>query len=707
MKQFDKLNSSIPIGLVEDTSKRRVESKTFVTGKDKFRTVIAMGQLHYSNNGILEDVELVPRTVGQNFVIDKAAYTAVIPKKRIGYKFTNHNGKTVSANLKSIGGILLKDLPVNINAIVRHDEFIQYDEVLPGLDIFLKITPNGIEWFKTIKNSSAPRKFEWDMEEDSDFGGAVKYRSLGKDAEKRSMEMVSTVSNEDRSTPGKKKFVYTEEFKGRVAEVRDSKTRVKSYTTNVSYPLTLDAPTTFDVQAGSDDVYDTESGGFNAAGSNNYFGFNGTGNPLFNAGYRFSAVNVPAGATITSAKLKTTVNGGTGLTSVAGTLKVADSANFPAWADNTNQPITVSFLTKSVAVNGITGTGAYTISGAAFSSAIQTIINKGGWASGNAIGVGLMADANTGGAKLAYMGAYETSQANSAHLELDWTTATDVSVAAVAGTMVFTGQVPTVGAGAAVTGVVGAFAFNGQVPTVGAGAAVTGAVGSFVFNGHAPAITAGTGVNVGSALGSIVFTGFAPSIQTGAEISGETGAFVFNGHAPSITTTVDARPGAGSLVFSGHAPQVSASREVSAAVGSMSFNGLAPAFFNILPFTLTAGMYDIGPLGKTRNPYLPMGVMVTDRANGLDYLIDRDTEGNVRAVQLAFTNGLRAYKPLGPYSGPTIGQKRLYVENGTLGTETVNGYVPNNSPINNLVTSSADLYELQDIGDTLTWVAVS
>ena len=123
-------------------------------------------------------------------------------------------------------------------------------------------------------------------------------------------------------------------------------------------------------------------------------------------------------------------------------------------------------------------------------------------------------------------------------------------------------------------------------------------------------------------------------------------------------------------------------------------------------FTVTAGMYSIGPLGRSDNPLLPFGTILVDRSDCLNYIIVRTSAGAVDLQTVTFKNGLRTYNPFEPFSGPVLSGKRLYSDNGVLNTENIVGHIVNSSPINNLTTDKTDVYELLDVNDTLTWVLV-
>lgn len=89
-----------------------------------------------------------------------------------------------------------------------------------------------------------------------------------------------------------------------------------------------------------------------------------------------------------------------------------------------------------------------------------------------------------------------------------------------------------------------------DVPAAGGGnLTVAPGAGSVVFTGNAPSVdsTAAPGA------GSLVFTGLAPSAD--ATVAPGVGSVTFTGLAPSVDSTV--APGVGSLVFTGYAPTVS------------------------------------------------------------------------------------------------------------------------------------------------------
>lgn len=144
------------------------------------------------------------------------------------------------------------------------------------------------------------------------------------------------------------------------------------------------------------------------------------GSPYWWSGFRFSTVTIPVGATITSAKLTFTDYANASPSAYGVTIKCEDAdsaANFTTTADILGRTRT----TASASWNTPTSTTVDTTRDTTdFASAVQEVVDRAGWASGNALMVILESISGTAGDQYqAYF--YEDSTTKCALLTIEYT----------------------------------------------------------------------------------------------------------------------------------------------------------------------------------------------------------------------------------------------------------------------------------------------
>jgi len=135
---------------------------------------------------------------------------------------------------------------------------------------------------------------------------------------------------------------------------------------------------------------------------------------------RFTGVTVPQGATITSATIGFVGNAMPGTVTLLPKLEDADNPSFPTSNSDANGRTKTSGSSQTVTV-GLTGYTTFDIT-----AAVQAVVNRGGWSSGNAMQV-FTADNGSSGNVYCYH--YDGSPSNAAQLTIDYT---DGSVTVVA-----------------------------------------------------------------------------------------------------------------------------------------------------------------------------------------------------------------------------------------------------------------------------------
>lgn len=127
------------------------------------------------------------------------------------------------------------------------------------------------------------------------------------------------------------------------------------------------------------DGYWSGSGTFNTTGTDFVAGYTGTN---FGAFFRLTGVTIASGSTITAATQDYTKNSGAGTPDIRIACEAADNATFPSSkADAEGRTITSSYAN----ITSLPADGRRTTPD--FSASVQEVIDRGGWASGNAIQV--------------------------------------------------------------------------------------------------------------------------------------------------------------------------------------------------------------------------------------------------------------------------------------------------------------------------------
>lgn len=181
--------------------------------------------------------------------------------------------------------------------------------------------------------------------------------------------------------------------------------RHKNYSNRGSQITTLN----LQVGASSDDAFENASGTVTINGTTMVFN-----NASFWIGYRFTGVTIPQGSTINSATLQYYV------TSTARDdnehnvyCQAADNAGTFTTGTNDISSRTLTSANTSVTANSV-GVGFYSVS---ITAAVQEVVNRAGWTSGNALAA--IMDALTG-VNLA-PDTYDNSPTNAAKLDIDYT----------------------------------------------------------------------------------------------------------------------------------------------------------------------------------------------------------------------------------------------------------------------------------------------
>lgn len=362
-------------GATEIVSERRAVSKTFDLGDGRRKLVSGLTPLHYDDNG-LKEIDLTPVERRDHWLIDKAPFVLKVWKGRPGFEYRSRRGGRAKADLMAMDG----QARTLASQATVHADGLQWADVAPNLDIQLRVKPHKVEFFKILKAADAYTAFDWDVEHDAGQRFRVGRTSRGYDARPtqvkdrhRHAEMRVTVSNE-RSVDGKTSFRYREEFRGRVSDIVDKRTRQRQWKDNLRYPITIDAPDITENLVDADDVAQLNANlytTFTTVGA----GLSSFGSYVQRGGLRYQTIAVPNGATIDLAVIKTTRSSTFGSPQIQWYGDDVDDA--AAWSGSSKP----SDITKTTAsANANTGAG---LQSQDITSIVQEIVNRGGWSSNN------------------------------------------------------------------------------------------------------------------------------------------------------------------------------------------------------------------------------------------------------------------------------------------------------------------------------------
>lgn len=301
-------------------------------------------------------------------------------KTGIGFDVTSPVG-TSSVRLVAIDGVPVEDLNLNLS----QQEGDWWIDVVPGVDFSIQKAKGRISTVKRIKTDKAPRSFTWTISK-----GANKfYQPIGADNELELPVENNFVRRALEITVEESGGTYTETWTGRVLN-RERLTRLPEWTDDAIYPVTMDP--TVGPTNDSEDCYDVFDGAntisFNNTSADMY---TGQLTNAYDVGLYFAAVDVPQGATITSALLALTVQfnyGGPPMTLVCG--QAADNpADWTGAASDDPQHM----VRTTATVNKAWAVGLDTVD---VTPIVQENVNSVGWNPNQSMKFGILATMSVG-----------------------------------------------------------------------------------------------------------------------------------------------------------------------------------------------------------------------------------------------------------------------------------------------------------------------
>lgn len=388
----------------EVVSNRAVCSKTFKNNDGSFTTVIDRAPVHYlDENGSYQEIDLTVVDNGARFTMNKAPYSVEIYKDKVGYKFSRPSGEFFSIELVKIAGV-----NVNNTNIVAKSDFNQvfWDGVDPKVLFKVVLNPQKPKLNTFIVDATANRSLTWLISTSSQFN----FESYGFDSENSSTEIITEKIFIDPNN-----FYYNETWTGRISRVVKLETRQKVWFNDPVYPVIIDPTITEQIPANGNDGASSPGGNaFNASATQM-----GRSTKALSGGFRFTTVGVPVGATISSATLKLKINTVTSGIS-AGNVYGANYDNVAIW-ETAAFGFNPNSATKTTAVTNWAPV-ASSVNNITVTSQVAEIVARGGWAEDNAMAMIATWVNVSPDYKYVAFSDYSVSPANSAILEIVYTT---------------------------------------------------------------------------------------------------------------------------------------------------------------------------------------------------------------------------------------------------------------------------------------------
>jgi len=218
--------SSIPPKILHEIKKLRGENnKTYKLDNGQYQLQGFKKAIHYKDNGELKEID--PNIEGDR--VTRAPYIAVLTKDKIGFTFKKkETNEEVVIQLDRLGD---KEIPYQLPLINGNRAL--YEDVDKDINILIEFSNTGGRMFRILKSPEAEKKAIFHIKQ-NDKGLKISPRFFGSDSKGRPLELKTKLILETDYE------VYIEDiFTGNIILV-DEKTRVRSLSDKVEYPVHID-----------------------------------------------------------------------------------------------------------------------------------------------------------------------------------------------------------------------------------------------------------------------------------------------------------------------------------------------------------------------------------------------------------------------------------------------------------------------------------
>jgi hypothetical protein len=379
---------------------RQPFTKTFDLGTGELRMSIGQSPMHYLCRGRLLDIDKRPQKKGRFLLVDKAPYLLQIDPDRPAYRYCSaHRGQVATELICDVG-----------TPPVVEERGVVWHEIADDSDYVVRPLGWGVATYLVLRSRRAPKRWRWRVDGNRDLLQPF----VGTDALGRRIEIVQRYEGDhiDIEITGRATSQSVLRGAGKV-----------HWESDLVYPLIIDPTVNEVVPSNADDAFSTWSssgsvfsgfnsgltylqvGKYDAGGSYNY---------RYYAGVRFTTINIPNAASITSAVLTIDVTLEVGSPNVNVFGVASDNA-----AQFANPGTRIKNMTKTSASTNVTspGTGTEAIT---VTSIVQEIVNRAGWVANNAMAFGFFNNSGAGGNQQFRFASLEHTTAAEAKLDITY-----------------------------------------------------------------------------------------------------------------------------------------------------------------------------------------------------------------------------------------------------------------------------------------------
>jgi len=365
---------------VEKRGLRSAHSKSFGMPDGSIRGEVRPAPVCYvSDDGELRSIDTTVQQSNGRVYVEWAPYKFELHKTGVGFDFQSRESGFARVSLVGIGGEEF-NCAADYQPSIEGDT-ITFSDVKPGCDIVLRVLPNRVKTLRIVKTATAPREFEWHCEHGEAGRKHIGTQLRGTDSQQRPLDLSSELVDVREQT-----YRLVEKWSGLV-KTRDPRTRIKSLSEDVSYPVEIDPTVNYDISNNYDDGLEVvDPVGYHTTGDYSVTHLGSDAYLRQNAVWRFRAIAVPQGATITSAILSLNVTGkqtAYGGGTLWGYAK-DNMANDWYYGYNKNSASVATQTVNSVTLTRPSSTGVKTYDVTAI---VQDIVSRAGWVSGNNAGL--------------------------------------------------------------------------------------------------------------------------------------------------------------------------------------------------------------------------------------------------------------------------------------------------------------------------------
>ena len=220
------MDSSTHPKILREVIKLRGENnKTYELDNGQYQLQGFKKDIHYKDGKELKDID--PNIEGDR--VTRAPYIAVLTKDKIGFTFKKKStDEEILVELDKLGD---KEIPYQLPLISGSNAF--YEDVDKDIDILIQFNNTGGRMFRILKSPEAEKKAVFHIKQDKK-GLRISPKFFGHDAKGRPLNLKTKPILETDYD------VYIEDiFTGQTVSV-DEKTRVRSLSDEVEYPVVID-----------------------------------------------------------------------------------------------------------------------------------------------------------------------------------------------------------------------------------------------------------------------------------------------------------------------------------------------------------------------------------------------------------------------------------------------------------------------------------